>query len=123
MLSEKLLEVLNDENVVAIVTDGTAGAHVVNTWNNYIKVTEDERFLIPVAKMNKTENNIKENNKVLITVGSRKVDGFHSKGTGFLIIGTATFIFSGKEFEKMKQKFPWVRAVLEISIQTITQTL
>ena len=42
------------------------------------------------------ENNIKENNKVLITVGSRKVEGFYSKGTGFLIKGTAKFIFTGK---------------------------
>lgn len=77
------MEVLNDENIVAIVTEGAQGTHVVNTWNNYIQVTEDERFLIQVAKMNTTQANIKENDKVLLTLGSRKINGFYSKGTGF----------------------------------------
>lgn len=36
MIPEKLREVLNDENIAAIVTQGEHGAHVVNTWNNYI---------------------------------------------------------------------------------------
>lgn len=123
MISEKLLEVLKDENVVSIVTEGIEGAHVVNTWNNYIQVTEDGRFLIPVAKMNTTEANINENNKVLLTLGSRKVDGFYSKGTGFLITGTAAFLIDGAEFDKMKQKFSWIRAVLEIKLRSVTQTL
>ena len=123
MITEKLMEVLKDENVVSIVTEGAQGAHVVNTWNDYIKVTDDERFLIPVAKMNVTEANIKENNKVLLTLGSRKVDGFYSKGTGFLISGTAKFINDGTEFDEMKQKFSWIRTVLEIKLQSVTQTL
>lgn len=123
MIPEKLREVLNDENVVSIVTEGALGAHVVNTWNNYIQVTDDERFLIPVAKMNVTEANIKDNNKVLLTLGSRKVDGFYAKGTGFLITGTAAFLNDGAEFAEMKQKFSWIRTVLEIKVQSITQTL
>lgn len=123
MIPEKLTQVLQDENVVAIVTEGTNGAHVVNTWNNYIKVTEDERLLIPAAKMNLTEANIKENNKVLMTLGSREVEGFYAKGTGFLISGEAAFVFEGMDFDEVKERFPWIRAVLEITPQSITQTL
>jgi flavin reductase (DIM6/NTAB) family NADH-FMN oxidoreductase RutF len=123
MIPEKMLEVLKYEGVVAVVTQGAEGAHVVNTWNSYLKVTEDERILGPVGGMNKTESNIQQNNKVLITLGSREVQGFHSKGTGFLINGTAAFVSQGSDFDEMKQKFPWARAVLEIRPESITQTL
>ncbi len=123
MIPQKLREVLNGENIAAIVTQGEHGAHVVNTWNNYIKLTADERLLIPAAKMNLTEANIKYNNQVLMTLGSRKVEGFYSKGTGFLISGIASFINEGTEFDEMKQRFSWIRTVLEIKPQSITQTL
>lgn len=123
MIPEKMLDVLKYEGVVAIVTQGSTEPHVVNTWNSYLKITEDERLLAPVGGMKTTESNIQQNNKVLMTIGSREVQGFHSKGTGFLISGTAEFIYEGTEFDEMKQKFPWVRAVLGIKPESITQTL
>lgn len=123
MIPEKMQEVLKHEGVVAIVTQGAGGAHVVNTWNSYLKISEDERLLIPAGGMNTTEANIKQNNKVLMTLGSREVQGLHSKGTGFLISGTAAFLRQGAEFDETKQKFPWARAVLEIKPEQITQTL
>lgn len=123
MIPEKMLEVLKYEGVVAIVTQGTAGAHVANTWNSYLKTAGDGRILGPVGGMNTTETNVKQNNKVLVTLGSREVEGFHSMGTGFLIEGTAAFIYNGSDFDETKQKFPWARAVLEIKPDNITQTL
>jgi hypothetical protein len=123
MIPEKLIEVLEHEGVVAIVTQGVKGAHVVNTWNSYIKITEDERLLGPVGGMNTTESNVQQNNKILMTMGSREVQGFYSKGTGFLITGTAGFLYEGSQFDEMKQKFPWARAELEIKPESITQTL
>lgn len=123
MIPEKLIEVLKHEGVVAIVTQGAKGAHVVNTWNSYMKITEDERLLGPVGGMNTTESNVQQNNKILMKMGSREVLGFHSKGTGFLISGTATFIYKGDEFDEMKKKFPWARAIIEIKPETTTQTL
>jgi hypothetical protein len=123
MIPEKMKEVLKHEGVVAIVTNGAEGAHVVNSWNSYIKITEGERLLIPVGGMNDTEANLKNNNKVLVTLGSREVQGFHSMGTGFLINGTAVITSQGDEFSAIKQSFPWARAVLEISPESITQTL
>lgn len=123
MIPDKLKEVLNYESVVAIVTQGVKGPHVVNTWNSYLQTTADGRLLGPVGGMNTTETNVKENKSILMTIGSREVMGIHSKGTGFLIEGMAAFLVSGYEFEKMKEKFPWARAVLEITPETITQTL
>lgn len=123
MIPEKLIEVLNYESVVAIVTQGINDAHVVNTWNSYLKITEAGRILGPVGGMNTTETNVQKNNKVLVTIGSREVQGFHSKGTGFLITGAASFVYNGLEFDKIKQSFPWARALIEITPESIIQTL
>ncbi|MBP2022477.1 hypothetical protein J2Z44_002298 [Clostridium punense] len=123
MIPKKLLEVLSHESVVAIATEGKAGAHLVNSWNSYVKITTDETLLIPVGGMKVTEANLQENNKVLVTIGSREVEGFHSKGTGFLIEGTGSIIYEGPRFNKTKESFPWARAVLEIRPSAITQTL
>ena len=123
MIPEKLTEVLKHEGVVSIVTQGSKGAHVINTWNSYIKITKDERLLAPVGGMNTTESNVKQNNNILMTLGSREVQGLNSKGTGFLLKGAATFVYGGADFDEMKQKFSWARAVLEIKPESITQTL
>jgi predicted pyridoxine 5'-phosphate oxidase superfamily flavin-nucleotide-binding protein len=123
MIPEKLLEVLKQGGVVAIATSGQDGTHMVNTWNNYIKITDDERILIPVGYMNRTEANIGFNNNVLITLGSSKVTGTMGPGTGFLIKGTAAFITSGADFDIMKEKFSWARATLAVTTESITQTL
>ena len=42
MLSEKFFECLDKDGIVAIATANEEGqAHLVNTWNKYIIVTED----------------------------------------------------------------------------------
>jgi Pyridoxamine 5'-phosphate oxidase len=123
MIPEKLLQVLRHEGVVAIVTLGEKGPHVVNTWNSYIQLTEDEHLLIPVGGMIQTEANIDKNNDVLITLGTRAVEGFRGPGTGFFIKGTAIFLKSGKSFDLVKSKFPWIRAALDVSNLNSTQTL
>lgn len=123
MIPDKLLEVLSHEGVVAIVTHGKKGIHVVNTWNTYLRVSEDGRLLAPVGGMKTAEEAINDNDKVVITLGSREVQGFRSKGTGFLIKGSALFVYDGQEFDKLKLDFPWARAVLVITPDSITQTL
>lgn len=125
MLDEKLLEVLAHpaDGEVAIVTQGADGAHVVNTWNNYVHVTEDDKLIIPVGGMHKTEKNIEGDNRVKLTIGSREVQGKNYKGTGFLITGTAKFVKMGPEFDSTKEKFSWARAALEITTDTVVQTL
>ena len=125
MLNEKLLEVISHpaDGEVAIVTQGDDGPHVVNTWNSYVNTNSDGRLLIPVGRMNITEKNIEGNNKVKLTIGSREVQGKTYKGTGFLITGTAKFSKEGFDFNMMKEKFPWIRAILEITIERLTQTI
>lgn len=125
MLSEKLLEVLShpSDGEVAIVTQGIDGPHVVNTWNSYVNISHNGSLLIPAGRMIKTEKNIEGDHKVKLTIGSREVQGKTYKGTGFLITGTAKFIKEGSDFNMMKEKFTWARAVLEITIETVIQTL
>ena len=120
---EKLLEVLKQDGVVAIATLGQDGPHMVNTWNSYIRLTEDGRILIPAGYMQRTEANVAFNNQVLLTLGSAKVAGRHGAGTGFLIKGRAAFVASGPDFEVLKTKFAWARATLAITPESIEQTL
>jgi hypothetical protein len=123
MIPEKLTEVLQNDGVVAIATLGQDGPHLVNTWNSYIRITDDERILIPVGYMHRTEANIAFNNQVLITLGSRKVTGNMGPGAGFLIKGRASIETSGPDFDVMKAKFAWARAVMAVTANSIEQTL
>ena len=123
MLTETFLDVISHEGVVAIVSCADNEAHVVNTWNTYLHITDDERILLPAWAMRKTERNITKNNKVLLTVGSKEVKGKIGQGTGFLIKGTARFISSGPEWDMMKEKFSFMTRVLEVTVESINQTI
>jgi len=122
-IPESLLEVLKQDGIVAIATLGPDGPHLVNTWNSYLRVSEDGRLLIPAGYMHKTEANIAVNNQVLVTLGSSKVQGLHGPGTGFLIKGTAAFLKEGPEYDATKSTFGWARAVLSITVDSATQTI
>lgn len=123
MIPEKLQEIFKHEGVVAIATQGQNEPHLVNTWNSYIQITPENSLLIPAGYMNETEENIKRNNHVQMTAGTREVEGMHGPGTGFLIKGTAVFHNTGPHFEGIKQQFPWSRAALEVKVDSATQTL
>lgn len=122
MISETLREILKQDGVVAIATLGQEGPHMVNTWNSYIRISDDGRLLIPAGYMHRTEANIAYNPQVLITLGSSKVKGLYGPGAGFLIKGTAEFITSGPDFDLLKSKFDWLRATLAVTPGTVTQT-
>lgn len=123
MLTEKFLEVISHEGVVSIISWGKGEPHVVNTWNSYLTLTKDNKILIPAAGMVKTEANIKENNNVKMTLGSKEVQGHFTQGAGFRLEGTAKFISSGEEYDMMKEKFPFLTRVLEITLTEVKQTL
>jgi hypothetical protein len=122
MISEKLLEIMKEDGVVAIATLGEDGPHMVNTWNSYLRTTEDGRLLIPAGYMHHTEANIAFNPEVLITLGSSKVKGLNGPGAGFLIKGKAQFVTSGPDFDVLKAKFAWLRATMAVTIDSATQT-
>ena len=122
-LSDKFLEVLQHEGLVSIVSWGVE-PHVVNTWNSYLVVTEDERILIPAYGFRKTEKNVTVNSNVKLTLGSKDVLGYKNyQGTGFLINGTAKYLSSGDEYDFMKNKFSFLTRVLEITVDTAKQML
>ena len=124
MLPEKFLRVLQHEGVVAIATQGRDGRpHLVNTWNSYVQITNDGHLLVPAGGMHVTETNVSANHNVLLTAGSREVEGRRGLGTGFLVKGIADFVQAGPDFDSIKSKFPWARAALRVSITEIMQTL
>ena len=123
MIPEKLREVLKQDGVVAIATVGRDGPHLVNTWNSYVIVSDDERLLIPAGYMNRTEANVAFDDRVLLTAGSAKVRGLQGPGTGFLVRGKASFVTSGPDFEVIKARFPWARATLAVAVDSATQTI
>ncbi|MDD7794238.1 pyridoxamine 5'-phosphate oxidase family protein [Clostridium sp. 'White wine YQ'] len=124
MLTEKFYDVLKHEGVVSIVSWGIDEPHIVNTWNSFIVVTDDERLLIPAAGMRKTEKNINENNKVKLALGTKEVLGYKDyQGTGFVIDGTAKYLESGSDFDMMKEKFPFLSRVLEITVSSAVQKI
>jgi len=123
MFTETFKEVIGKEGVVSIVTCAEGEAHVVNTWNSYLVTPDDKTLLIPAWKMRKTEEKVLKNDKVLITLGSKEVEGRMGPGTGFLLEGTARFIKQGPEFDMMKSKFSFLTRVLAITVTSIKQTI
>lgn len=123
MLNEKFYEILKYEGVVSIVSWGNGDANITNTWNSYL-VVKDNKIMLPAAGMNSTEKDVNVNNRVKVTLGAREVMGYNNyQGTGFLIEGTAEFVESGEDYEMMKEKFPFLRKVLEISVVSAKQLL
>jgi predicted pyridoxine 5'-phosphate oxidase superfamily flavin-nucleotide-binding protein len=122
MIPEKLREILKHDGVVAIATLGQDGPHMVNTWNSYVRISDDGRLLIPAGYMNRTEANIACNPQVLLTLASSKVAGLHGPGAGFLIKGTAAFVTSGPDYDLLRAKFEWLRATLAVNPDVVTQT-
>lgn len=124
MLPDKFLQVLKHEGVVAIASQGSDGRpHLVNTWNSYIQFSGGGHLLIPVGGMMRTEKNVSKNSAVLLTVGSREVEGRRGPGTGFLIEGTAEFVSAGADFDFIRTRFSWARAALRVTVGNIAQTL
>lgn len=122
-IPDKLKQVLSKDGVVAIATLGEDGPHMANTWNSYVRITDDGRILIPAGFMTRTEANVAYNPHVLITCGSSKVQGNMGPGTGFLIAGTAAFVNAGPDYDRMKATFSWMRAVVVVTVESATQTL
>ena len=123
MFTEKFLEVIGKEGVVSIVSCADNEAHVGNTWNSYLVSPSDGRLLIPAYALRKTEKKVLQNSRVLLTVGSKEVEGYRGCGAGFLVEGTAKFISSGAAFDLMKAKFSFLTRVLEVTVTGIKQTL
>ncbi|MBP7857296.1 MAG: pyridoxamine 5'-phosphate oxidase family protein [Prevotella sp.] len=123
-LTEKFFEVLKHEGIVSIISWGEGEPHVTCTWNSYLVVTDDQRLLIPAAGMTSTEADLTVNNRVKITLAAREVEGYNGyQGTGFRLEGTARFFNEGPEYDMMFEKYPFIRSVLEITVESSKQLL
>ena len=123
-MNQKFLDVMSDEGPVTIVTINANPASVVNTWMSYVKIDEKNNLLyIPAAGMHSIENDFAKDNHVLLTMGSKKVEGTAGPGAGFHVRGTGQFLAEGPEFDEMKKRFPWMREVLQVKIAQIEQKI
>lgn len=123
MFDERFMMVVGKEGVVSIVSCSNDEAHVVNTWNSYLVFPGESRILIPVYGMRNTQQKVEKNNNVLLTLGTKEVEGKMGPGTGYFIKGTAKFMKAGQEFDMVKEKFSWANRVLEITVSSVKQTI
>lgn len=72
--------------------------------------------------MTHLENDLNNNSKIIMTLGSREVEGRDGyQGTGFRIEGTAKLLEAGSDFEIVKEKYPFLRKVLEVTPINVIQ--
>lgn len=118
------LAVCEASEFVAIVTAGEDGPHVVGHWGSYMfRDIEDGLIAFPVGRYQKTEQNLKANNRIQLLVASKQVQGTKSMGQGCLITGTAEIVAAGKAVEAVRVKFPWARGALVVRVEEIRTQL
>ena len=110
---------------VTIVTTGDDGPHVVGNWGDYMRTlgVGADTIVLPAGRYRQTEQNLRKNNRVQLLVASRKAQGTHGPGQGYLIVGTAEIVSSGETVNTVKAKFPWARGALVIHVEEVTAQL
>src|SRR5699024_5458751 len=125
MLSEKFFEVIKEEGVVSINSWGSGEKPNVRcNWNSYLRITDDECILVPIAGFTSVQADDLINKEVIMTLGSSEVESINNyQGKGFMIEGQADFLDSGDEFEKMHAEFPFMNKLLKIKVESAKQLL
>ncbi len=124
MFTEKFYDVLNYEGAVSITSWGNTDPHVTCTWNSYLVTKEEDIILIPAAGMTSTEEDLVVNDQLILTLAARQVEGFNNyQGTGFRINGKGEFLTEGPYFDEMKEKYPFIRKVLQVTVSDLKQLL
>lgn len=124
MLNEKFLEVMAHEGAVTIISSSekAPGFHAVNTWNSYIHI-EGDTLYIPAAGMHSIQDDMKKNNHLMLTMGSKEVMGTVGWGAGFHVFGTGRFIESGEIYDKMHGEMPFLTRVLAVDVESAQQKI
>ena len=107
-------EVLDEAEVVALVTEGLDGPHITATWGDYVRTLGigDNRLVIPAGSYRQMEANLARNPAIQILVASRKVRGASGLGQGFTLKGTGRIVSTGADMDRVKASFPWARGAL-----------
>jgi len=111
-------EVLNKTEWVAIVTSGKT-SHLVGTWGDYIRVLNigEDIIVIPAGHYEKTEENLRINNKLQLLIASIGVKGNHGPGQGCILEGEGRIETDGEIAEKVRDIFAWARGALIIQVK------
>ena len=120
-MNSKIESILNHEGILSIVAKDEDFPHIVNTWNTFV-IFKDNNLFVPVGGMNKMEEILEKDNRVIVVIGTRELMGLHGLGIGIKIIGKAIISQDIKECEIIKNKYEWARAVMKIEIMEAYQT-
>jgi predicted pyridoxine 5'-phosphate oxidase superfamily flavin-nucleotide-binding protein len=125
MFDEVFVQCVRDpEGIVSVASVSEEGRpHIANTWNKFLILTDEGKILIPCAGYRRTEENVKNQPVVEISIGSAKVPGKVEMGTGFLLSGTVEFQKEGELFERMHDKCSFANRVLVFTPDTCHQTI
>ena len=111
-------EVLDQTEVVAMVTTGEDGPHITATWGDYVRTLGigEDRLVIPAGFYRQMEANLARNNTIQILVASRNVQGTIGQGQGFTLKGTGRIVDSGEDMDRVKATFAWGRGALIVDV-------
>ena len=115
-MEEKAKDVLEKTEVVVIGTCGTDGPHLVATWGDFVRtigVQDGGTILAPAGGYSQTEENLKNNSRVEVLIGSKEI------GTGFRLSGRGEIQTSGELADLVKSKFSWARGALVINVDEV----
>ena len=126
ILNAKIKDVIEKTEVVAIATYGKNGPHLVATWGDFIKsldINDGKTIIIPVGGYHQTENNLNDDNRIELLIGSKQVQGKNGPGTGYRLVGRSKITAPGEFAELTRAKFPWARGALVIEVEKADQLL
>ena len=118
LLEGSCREVLDQTEVVALVTTGDQGPHITATWGDYMRTLGigENRLVIPAGFYRQMEANLGRNPEIQLLVASRKVQGTIGPGQGFTIKGTGRIVDTGEDMDRVKASFPWARGALIVDV-------
>jgi hypothetical protein len=125
-LTDEIKDVISKSELVTLVTAGSDGPHVIATWGSYIAsldVNDGETLLIPAGGFKQTELNLKQDDRVILMIGSRQSPGKRGMGTGYRLSGRAHLETEGSWYELVKSKFSWARAALVVKVEKTEQLI
>ena len=122
MLNKEIIEILQYEGPVVMVTNSASGPHVVGTWNSYLEILDDTTLAIPAYGYKQTEQNIEQGSLVHLLLATKELPGKAGRpGRGFKLTGRGRFEAEGAIFEKMHSRFNGIRAAFIITIEQVEQ--
>lgn len=119
-------EVMDKAEWVAIATCGDDGLHLVATWGDYVRaigIKDGNIIVIPAGKYQKTEANLKKDDRVELLAASKQVQGAHGAGQGCSLTGKGEIQTTGELAEAVRKKFSWARGALVIRVEQVRTQL